>query len=315
MQGNGSRSVRRFIPRCEPLGERIVPAVSIGFNQGTGALLLQGNNKNDNFYLNDPGDGNLRVEATGMGVFFLNNVKSIQILGKGGNDQVFYTLLGKLTNPISISSDMADGNDKFTIEFGRHELDAGIAVRISMGANDDKVFLNNLGQTNAGRGFDFQISGNGNNDQINVGVVGRVFGQVNFNLSGNQDLDKINFNAFNNIDVRAGSRLTVRSDDDTQFDFNGEVDGLLEIFLKGPSNEDKIAAGVTAQPDTNGITGVISGFVNGGSDDDNLTFIVNNNAGPFTTLAGLQINGEGGRDKCTFTPNIVPFGCEKQQLA
>jgi hypothetical protein len=292
-----------------------VPAVSIVFNAANGSLLLQGNNKNDNIYITDSGNGNLTINATGLGILPVFGVKSIQDTGKGGNDQVFYTLVGKLTNPLTLSTDLGDGKDKFTADFNRHELAAGCALRVNMGANDDKVFLNNIGQVDAGNGFDFQISGNGNNDQLNVGLAGNVFGQANFNLSGNQDFDHINFNAFNNIGVRAGARLTVRSDDDTQYDYNGEVDGLLEIFLKGPSNEDTFSAGVTAQRDTNGITGVISGFVNGGSDDDKLTFIVNNNAGAFTSLAGLQANGEGGRDKCTITPNIVPFGCEKVQFA
>jgi hypothetical protein len=291
-----------------------VPAVTLGFNPGNGALLLQGNNKNENFYLNDPGDGNLRVEATGLGVTFVNGVKSIQILGKGGNDQVFYTLLGRLTNPMSIAADMADGSDKFTIEFGGRELDAGIALGINMGARDDKIFMNNIGQMNAGHRFSFGLNGNGNNDQINVNLLGKVFGNAEFFLNGNQDFDKSFFTANNNVDVRAGGRLTVRADDDCQFNFVGEVDGLLEIFLKGPSNEDTFSAQVNIQPDSNGITGVVSGFVNGGSDADKLTFKVFNNAGPFTTLAGLQINGEGGKDKCTFTPNIVPFGCEKQTI-
>src|SRR5262245_48637115 len=257
MRVNRSRSERRFVPQCEPLGDRVLPAVSIGFNPANGSLLLQGNNKNENFYINDPGDGNLRVEATGLGVIFVNGVKSIQILGKGGNDQVFYTLLGKLTNPLSIAADMADGSDRFTIEFGGRELDAGIALGINMGARDDKIFMNNIGQMDAGHRFSFGLNGNGNNDQINVTVVGKVFGNAEFFLNGNQDIDKSFFTANNDVDVRAGARLVVRADDDCQYNSRGEIDGVLEIFLKGPSNEDTISAQVFIAPDTNGIAGIL----------------------------------------------------------
>jgi hypothetical protein len=314
MRVNRSRSERRFVPQCESLSDRILPAVTFSYNNATGVLVLTGNKKDDNIYINDPGNGALRVEASGMGVIFPTGVKSIQVFGKQGKDQVFYTLLGQLTNPMTITGDMSDGNDKLTIEFGGREMLFNFTVQISMGANDDKVFLNNIGQMAAGHAYNFNISGNGNGDQINANLLGNVLGNASFNLSGNQDLDKINFTANNDIDVRAGGRLSVRTDDDTQYNYVGEVDGLLELFLKGPSNEDTFSAQVNIQPDSNGIVGVVSGFVNGGSDEDKLTFKVFNNAGAFTTLSGLQIIGEGGKDKCTFTPNVAPFGCEKQTI-
>jgi hypothetical protein len=298
MRLNRSRSERRFLPQCEPLGERIVPAVSFGFNPGNGALLLQGNNKNENFYINDPGDGNLRVEATGMGVIFVNGVKSIQILA-GGNARSSHTAR-QADQPDEHRADMADGGDKFTIEFGGRELDAGIAQGSTWGAR--RPDLHEQHRTDECRSsVQLRIERQRQQRPDQCQSARQGLRECEFFLNGNQDFDKSFFTANNDVDVRAGARLTVRADDDCQYNSRGEIDGVLEIFLKGPSNEDTFSAQVFIAPDTNGIAGILGGFVNGGGDEDKLTFKVDSRAGAFTILSGLTINGEGGRDKCTFS--------------
>jgi Ca2+-binding RTX toxin-like protein len=161
--GRGRPGPRRFAPALEPLGDRIVPAVTAVFAPGAGVLSVFGDQLDNNIVVGRDAAGAILVNGGAVpvrgGTPTVANVSLIQVFGKAGND--------------AIALDEANGALPRAHLFGASGSDT-----LTGGGGADQLFGQSGNDTLLGRRGNDSLFGGAGNDVLTAGPGDdRVFGQ------------------------------------------------------------------------------------------------------------------------------------------
>src|SRR5262249_44360738 len=82
----------RFVPRVEPLGDRLLPSVTASFASATGVLTVLGDNQANNIVVSRDAAGHILVNGGAVavrgGAPTVANTSLIQVFGQAGNDHI-----------------------------------------------------------------------------------------------------------------------------------------------------------------------------------------------------------------------------------
>jgi Ca2+-binding RTX toxin-like protein len=115
------------VPTLEPLGERVLPAVTATFSAAHGVLTVMGDAQDNSIAVSRSAGGTIVVNAGAVtiqgGTATVTNTRLIQIFGLGGNDNL---ALNEANGPLpSANIDGGDGNDTITGGSGNDTLTGG----------------------------------------------------------------------------------------------------------------------------------------------------------------------------------------------
>lgn len=289
------RRPSRFLPRCEVLEDRAVPAASATFINGTifikGELL-----RADNIRIEDGGGaGQVTVFVGGAQVLQRagSEVQRISLNMRGGKDVVVYNLTGSL-GPASreVSGQLGTGDDAFTANVNGLVAGGELKFNVRGELGRDQMNVVHTSSLTAGSNVDCKFDGGGGNDILsytaNTGVNVEQGATLTVNLLGGNDKDTMN---------------TL---------FTGDVDGQLNMTSDGGRDRDTVNINATLAPGSgilaDGSTAPgtsIAAQVFGRNDNDNLTLVINKQgAGTFPVTA--QLDGGGQRDTCSTAGSTVP---------
>jgi Ca2+-binding RTX toxin-like protein len=297
--GTSRRGRHVLRPCAETLeGRRLLAAgaAHVGIREVTskGAvdLIITGTNKADVITINDNGTGspgNITV-TLGNGSTYTSQgaVSTIEVSGRGGNDQVTYNLTGELVVPRSVLVDLGAGNDTFV--------------------------GNVAGAINNPTGLDLEAYGDSGNDSLSIVQSAPTLQGTFFPyLEGDGGNDTLNFQSTSDISAGAniGPGLSGGSGNDTiTSNYSGVVDGnyIYNLTASGGAGNDIINDTVNVAAGSTGTIGSSSStpaVVEGGGGNDQITFAVNVDP----TATQVQVNavavGGPGKDVVKRTTNVL----------
>jgi Ca2+-binding RTX toxin-like protein len=311
----------RFQPTIEPLGERILPAVTAFFVPATGVLTVQGDNTDNSIILSRNAAGQILVNGGAVSVLggspTVANTQSMSVFGLGGNDLIRLDetngalpkaqLFGGAGNDTLIGGSGNDllfgqaGNDVLMGQGGDDQLFGGDGSdTLTGGAGNDQVFGqagDDLMIWNPGDGTDLNEGGDGNDTvQVNGSNASETF-TVTPNGSRVR-FDRTDPAPFS-LDIGTSENLVVNANggDDTFTAANG-LASLIRISVDGGAGNDTLTGGdgndVLSGGDGNDVItgGRGSDQVFLGAGDD--TFVWNPGDGSDT------VEGQGGNDRMIF---------------
>lgn len=268
-QGTGrNRRKVAAIANLECLEARQLMAANpaqVGFQEdgtsGTATLYITGTNKADVIKIDDNGTGstgNITVTLGNGNVYTTKSgVAQIEVLGKGGDDQVSYNLNGDLVAPRVVLVDLGAGNDKFTD--------------------------NLTGAINSTTGFDLEVYGGAGNDTMTTNQTGAtLLGNATIYFQGDAGNDTLSYNGSGQ--VASGASLNPEfsggaGNDTIQSNYAGVINGnyLYNLAADGGAGNDNIVANVALAAGSTGSVGsalATPAAVEGGAGNDTIRFAV-----------------------------------------
>src|SRR5262249_40261419 len=103
-------------------------------------LQLSGDKTSDVITINDAGNGNVTASIVGGGhtkSLSAHGVQGIVVHSGDGNDQVNYSLTGKMTTSRQIEVDLGNGTDQVKLDFSKGVAAPALAVRLNAGTGSD----------------------------------------------------------------------------------------------------------------------------------------------------------------------------------
>jgi hypothetical protein len=256
----GGRVTRPTPPTAltvEALADRIVPS-SVEFREqepnnpsGPHTAIIIGDSGADSFVVNYDGEGGITVTDEGGAVHSHANVNRINITTHGGDDVVRFRLTDTLVRDLVMNVNLNGGHDRFT-----GTLNGDIAANVDLTAI---------------------VSGSAGDDLLTMYGTPTAPARANDSLTDGL--------AINTGGMRIGSGATLNlsmwggGDEDRIFaDYTGELDGVLQLDLRGEDKQDVVSAIVNLQNGSSGQVGTDAraARVSGGADNDNLTFFIFN---------------------------------------
>src|SRR5262249_32750506 len=156
-------------PALEPLGERILPAITASFSPATGVLSVFGDSLGNTIVVSRDAAGNLLVNGGAVpvlgGTSTVANTKAISVFGLGGNDTI---TLNEASGALPQASLFGGaGNDTLTGGSGADQLfgEAGNDTLLGKGGADF-LFGGADNDTLTGGDGDDQAFGESGNDRI-----------------------------------------------------------------------------------------------------------------------------------------------------
>ena len=287
------------IANLEPLEGRQLMAANaaqVGFHEdgstGTQTLVITGTNKADVITINDNGTGvagNITVTlGTGNVYTTQSAITQIELVGKGGNDQVTYNLNGDLVVPRVVLVDLGSGNDRFTDNLnGAINSASGLDIESYGDAGNDTMVSNQSGATLQGDAVVY-FEGDAGNDNLSYNGSGTIAAGASFSpeLSGGSGNDTINSN------------------------FTGLINGyyMYNLAADGGSGNDKINVTTNVLAGSTGTVGssaAAPAAIQGGSGND--TILYNVQVDPAATQGQVYavVVGGQGKDKVTRSANVT----------
>jgi len=279
--------------RLESLESRLCLSVSVSSLavQGGRELRIVGNAAADTINITDQGNGHIDVtNATGALLGSADNVKLIQVDGKGGKDVVNYTLANTLTKTEKVILDLGDGADQANIDLTKGVNGANLRLEVDGGDGADTIAVS-LGSLSAAK--------------AHVTLVGGA-GADNITVNGTDA----------NVDATSLLALSLQGGagaDTLTSNLNGQVLGKLNFNALGNKGIDTLLANISAD---SGSTGTVRAVERGNKGVDNVTLNVNDNSGGLdgvSTLAALhaKIFDIGAIDDLTHTDNVEVITAKK----
>ena len=269
-------------------------AAQVGFQEdastGTNTLIISGTNKADVITIDDNGTGVAGAITVRVGNGAVYTTKSaiaqIELVAKGGNDQVTYNLNGDLTSPRVVLVDLGAGNDRFTSNLnGAINSINGLDLEVYGDAGNDTMTANQAGATLVGNAVVY-LQGDAGNDTLTYNGSGPIAAGASFSpeFSGGAGNDVINSN------------------------YSGLVNGyfMYNLTADGGAGNDKInvrtrtAAGSTGSV---GSAAATPAAIQGGAGDDKITFDVAADPGSQAQVYAIAIGGTG-KDTVSRTANV-----------
>ena len=295
----GSRRKIAAIADLERLEGRQLMAASpaqVGFQEdastGTETLIITGTNKADVIRIDDNGTnaaGNITVTlGTGNVYTTRTAVAQIDLVAKGGDDQVTYNLNGNLATRRVVLVDLGAGNDKFTDNL--------------TGAMSDPT------------GFDLEVYGDAGNDtMIDNNTATVLAGNPVVYFQGDAGNDTLTHNTTGLI--AAGASLSPESsggagNDTIKSNYSGVIDGyyMYNLAADGGAGNDTITTNVRIAAGSTGSVGSAAAApaaVQGGAGNDTIRFAVA--VDPAATQANVHAVaiGNTGKDTVSRTANVA----------
>src|SRR5262245_42206072 len=238
----------KFTPGLEVFDERLVPA-SFGFNPATHVATVTGGAGADSIVIQHNGNGGITVtDANGLNVS-QTGVDRLVVSTGDGADAVRYRLTGNLARSMVIEMSLGNGNDRFT------------------------GTLNN--DINPNRKLDLFVNGYNGNDLLTLYGAPTAPNRANDFLT-----DGLAINA-GGLRIGSGGELEVDlkgnlGNDRVLVDYQGELDGVLDMNVDGGSDQDVLSGIVRMQAGSTGRVGTTeeASRVAGYYGSDNLTFLI-----------------------------------------
>ncbi|WP_435011030.1 hypothetical protein P12x_002322 [Tundrisphaera lichenicola] len=296
--GDSRKRRVRAVPRLESLEGRQLMAANaqVGIkevlNQGVLDLIITGTNKADVIQISDNGTnlaGNITI-ALGGGRTYTSTgaVGMIEVLGKGGVDQINYDLTGNLLAARTVLVDLGSGNDAFTANLtGAIATADGLDLEAYGGTGNDRMTINQTGWMMAGTVLPF-LEGDSGNDTLTYngsGVVGPGT-TVLPGLSGGAGNDKIQSKF---AGVIAGNYI-----------YNLTIDGGAGNDVI--SNDIRVMAG---SPGTVGTDATTPAVVLGGAGNDKISYSLAVDPGAAPLAVNAVAVGGAGKDIVQHTGNVL----------
>jgi Ca2+-binding RTX toxin-like protein len=252
-----------FVPSLEPLGERILPAVTASFIPSAGILSVLGDAQDNTIVVSRDAAGRILVNGGAVaiqgGTATVANTSLIQVFGQAGND----TISLDETNGALPAANLfgGDGNDTLIGGSGNDLLfgQAGNDILMGKGGND-MLFGGDGNDTLIGGTGDDQVFGQAGNDRmiwnpgdgtdlneggdgIDTVVVNGGNGAENFTVTPNGTrvrFDRVSPAPFS-LDIGTSENLVVNMNggDDT-FDASALPAGLINLTVDGGAGNDTI---------------------------------------------------------------------------
>ena len=263
--GRACAARRPFLPRLEPLGERIVPAITAFFSPAGGGVLR---------VVGDAADNTITVSRDALGALLVNGGT---VVVRGGTPNV--------ANTARISVSGLGGNDTIALDDANGALPQANLIggggndTLTGGAGSDRLFGLAGNDTLLGKGSNDQLYGGVGDDTLTEGTGDdQAFGQAGNDLmiwnpgegsdlnEGGAGIDTVEVNGGNVAETFtiAANGKRVRLDRVTPGPFFVDIGGSENLVLNANGGNDTVTAG-------DGLAGLISLTVNGGTENDTIT--------------------------------------------
>ena len=248
----------------EPLGDRILPAVTATFVPNAGFLGIIGDAANNNIVVSRDAAGRILVNGGAIqikgGTATVANTKKIQVFGLGGDDQ--------------LTLDEANGALPAANLFGGAGNDT-----LTGGSGNDQLFGETGNDLLLGKGGNDLLFGGSGNDTLTGGTgIDQAFGQAGNDLmiwnpgdgsdldEGGAGIDTVQNNGGNGAEVYTitANGARVRLDRVDPAPFTLDIGTTENLFVNGNGGDDTITAG-------NGLANLISLTIDGGAGNDTIT--------------------------------------------
>jgi Ca2+-binding RTX toxin-like protein len=307
-ESKGRRSRRHRVATALGLeyleGRRLMAAggaqVGVGevtASDGTTELIIRGTNRADVINVEDNGTGQAgNVTVTlGDGASYTSQgaITQIQVLGRGGDDQVSYDLAGDLVATRTVQVDLGAGNDQFTAR-----LDGAIANAI---------------------GLDLEAYGDSGSDNLSVVQAGPTLAGTDFvYLEGDAGADALSYTGTGVVAAGASvlPALSGGAGNDTlTSNYAGQIDGnyIYNLAIDGGAGSDTITDNIAVGAGSTGTVGSGSGTpaaIQGGAGNDQIRFAVAVDPAAQVQVDAVAIGG-AGKDAVQRTSNVQGSGTDE----
>jgi hypothetical protein len=266
--------------------------ISEGNSQGVPTLLVLGTNSADVINITDNGTGaagNITV-TLGNGATYTTQtaVSEVEVMSRGGNDHISYTLTGPLVAERTVLVDLGSGSDQFMGNVnGAIDNTAGLDMEVYAGSGTDVMTINQTGPVLEGTFIPFLSGGSGKDT-------------MTFNGTG-----PINANAILNPALAAGS-----GKDTIVSNYSGTIDGTYayNMMIKGGTGTDDITNDIHVGPGSEGSVGTgitTPALIKAGRGLEHIHYAVT--VDPTGTGAQIyaELTGVHGHDTVERTANVL----------
>ena len=318
MSQSRSRRQQRFLPSCEPLEARNLPALSI-VNTGS-MLVIKGDGEADQVAITDDGYGHVSVYAGEGGELLgeYSGITKIRVRLRGGDDElayrrqiVFFPMVhpSPKPQPLLIRADLGAGNDQASFDFREGLSNSRVTLVVHGRSGDDAMHLQ-VGDMHRGKLTMGALMGIGN-DSFAAALTGDWThkSKVALAVIGMAGDDYLRVDANASLGSRASLGVSLFGDDGTDavlMNYNGQNNGLIGVYLGGGEGNDTVGGEWSFESGSTG-SAYLGAFGDGG--DDTLGLLV----GGDEDLSGksFQLHGGDGFDRGLATPNVEQFGIEE----
>jgi hypothetical protein len=271
-------------------------------------------------------------DATLIGSYSSFKIKKIFVDMQDGNDFLSYTApngADYLDYEKQVKIDLGNGDDECWIDLrgggigGHIILRAKLDFQVKAGDGNDQLYTH----FNEKQGSSLNLKadmGNGD-DTFFGGLWGDVNGgaKVKLDVRGNKGYDDMSFwNTFDNraysyssIDIASDSSVEIDMDGGDQDDphvgvtQSGQIKGKYKLKIDTGTGNDAGGAYINLTPYS---SGNVQAEVKGQGGNDDLSLEIDDNSGGWMQFGYLKgtLNGSGGTDTCTATPNVTKLSCE-----
>jgi hypothetical protein len=265
--------------------------ISEGLSSGSPTLLILGTNGSDIININDNGPGNAgNVTVTlGNGSHYTTQsaVAEVEVVSRGGHDQISYTLSGPLMTERTVLINLGSGTDQFTANInGAVENQAGLDLEAYAGSGTDTMTINQTGPILQGTFIPFLAGGRGK-------------ATMTYNGTGPISAGAMINPAF---DAGSGNNTMVSR-------YSGTIDGhyAYNMTVKGGGGNNTIIDNIHVGPGSTGTVGTsptVPALVKAGRGKTKIHYAVT--VDPTATGAQVYaaVTGTRGRDQVERTANV-----------
>ncbi len=282
------RKFGNFGARFESLEERqclSVSVTSIATENGV-RLKIDGDAKDNTIHVVSQGDGHVAVtNGAGKLLAAADNVTKIQANLKGGADTFSYKLENTLTHKQVVFLELGAGADQASFDLAAGVSGANLKIEVDGGAGADTI-SSTIGDLAAAQVALF-FNGGAGADTISLDGVGATISS----------------------DSRLRAKLFGEAGKDTlTANFEGRIDGILNIQNDGGKGVDNVVTNITATTES---AGTLRAKASGRQGVDEVTLNVVDNSGEEASLLAelrAKLIDRTGKDLVSHTDNVQFIG-------